>query len=235
MSYVSAQKSRLLVADYHLSLKTRQFSHPLTVDMLEVSCLTDDAKAFVPGQDTSTFTADGPLDTDASSDAQFDSIVDWTSTTPVSLAPSGFSHSSEVFLVNALKTTFETTAGVSDTVNWSVAAQTDGRTDVGKSLADLAALTADGNGTTLDGGAASGSGAVCHLHVTAYSGFDQVVFTVEDSADGSSWATIGTFATVTGITAERLVIAGTIRRYTRLVRDVTGTGSVTAQASIARR
>ena len=58
---------------------------------------------------------------------------------------------------------------------------------------------------------------------------------VEDSADSSSWATIGTFTTLAATGSERLAIAGTVRRYTRVRWDVTGTGSITAQVSIARR
>jgi hypothetical protein len=60
--------------------------------------------------------------------------------------------------------------------------------------------------------------------------------TIEDSADGSTnWTTIGTFATVTGLTSERLVIAGTVRRYLRVVDNVTGTGTNTRSVALARR
>ena len=66
------------------------------------------------------------------------------------------------------------------------------------------------------------------------------VVTIEGSADGTTgWATIsgGTFATITGVGYERLVIAAgvSVPRYLRVVDNVTGTGSHTRFVSFARR
>lgn len=110
-----------------------------------------------------------------------------------------------------------------------------GRVDQGVILKALAAITADTTGTSHDNSAASTGGGAAHLQVTAYSGLTNAVITVEDSADNVSFATIATFATVTSApTAERKTIAGTIRRHTRYVVDVTGTGSITFLVGIAR-
>ena len=58
------------------------------------------------------------------------------------------------------------------------------------------------------------------------------------SVDGvSAWATLVTFATVTAVTAERVVVAPgtTVRRYLRVVDDVTGAGSISRGITFARR
>jgi hypothetical protein len=69
-------------------------------------------------------------------------------------------------------------------------------------------------GATLDRTGPISSGAVAYLHVTAVSG-GTVTVTVEDSADASSWATIGTFTAASSPGAQRIEIAGTVRRYVR--------------------
>lgn len=232
MAFVASTKSRLLLGDFHLAAYTTDITLSAVTEMLESTVLTDTAKQFIPGQDTSTLTLSGHHDVDEFSDlASFKSAT----TTPLTYAPSGLAVGSEVALVNVIDTNFETSAPVAGTVDWSLGAQTTGRTDFGFSLANLAAVTADTNGSSHDGSASSAVGAVAHLHVTAFSGFSGVVVTIQDSADNAAWATIGTFTTVAGVTGERIEIAGTVRRYVRAVFDVTGTGSVTAQVSYARR
>lgn len=73
------------------------------------------------------------------------------------------------------------------------------------------------------------------LHVTAYSGFDQVVFTVEsdDNANFTSATTRITFATVTGTTNEFASVVGSFSSEThhRVKVAVTGSGSVTYTAA----
>lgn len=232
MAFVPSTKSRLLLGDFHLATYTTNISLTSESDMLDTTVLTDTSKQFIVGQNTSTLAASGHHDL-----AEFTDLTSFKSAavTPFTYAPSGWAVGSEAVLVNVLESDFETSAPISGTVDWSLSAQTSGLTDIGYSLADLAAVTSDTNGTSHDGTAATTGGGVGHLHVPAFSGFSGVVVTIQDSADNSVWATIGTFTTVAGLTSERLEIAGTIRRYVRAAFDVTGTGSVTAQVSYARR
>jgi len=110
-----------------------------------------------------------------------------------------------------------------------------GAIDDGVILHPLAARTVDTTGTGVDNTASSANGGAAYLQVTAFSGLTSAVITVEHSSDGSTWATKGTFTTVTaGPTAERIALAGTINRHTRYVLDVTGTGSITLFVGLAR-
>jgi hypothetical protein len=116
---------------------------------------------------------------------------------------------------------------------WDVAS--DGEVGFGRVLHPLVAVSADANGTTVDDAAATTTGAIAHLHVTSVSTADTILVTVEDSANASTWATIGTFTLASAVTSQRLVIAGTVRRYVRAVWDVTGTGiSITFAVALAR-
>jgi hypothetical protein len=224
-------KTRILLGDFSLSAKLASVSLPYTVDMLDVTTFADNGvKRFIPGLSGSTASASGFIDADTATD-----VAAWTTAQPLTYAPFGLAHGSRVELVDTLRATYTTGTQVAGVASFDLAATTDGFTDFGVSLHDLTAETADENGTSLDGSASSANGGVAQLHVTAFSGLTNAVITIEDSADDSSWATIATFATVTGLTSERVAVTGTVRRYLRYVLDVTGTGSVTFQTSFARR
>ena len=239
MPFPNAQKSRILAGSLNWSGYTRTFGLSTSVDMLETTTLADTAKAFIPGQNTSTGAFDILLDTDTTAGGQWSVGTTWETTQPtvVTYAPNGTSLGSEVFLLNSLLTAFNTTSSANAAVSGSLATQTTGVTDAGQSVADLAAVTVDGNGTAVDGTAATANGGLAQIHVTAFSGLTSDVVTIEHSVDGAtSWATLATFTTVTGITSERVTVATgtTVRRYLRVVDDVTGTGSVTRQVSFSR-
>ena len=238
MAFKNAQKSRVIVGQTSFSGYTRTVETGITVDMLETTTLVDTAKAFIPGQSDASFSLGLILDTDTTANGEWDRATTWKSATPVAVTygPSGLAALDEVFLIGALEASFSTSSTVSGTVDAAITAQPDGGADAGISLSDLEAVTVDGNGTARDLTAASTNGGVGHLHVTAFSGLTSNDITIEDSADGSTgWATILTFTQVTGLTSQRLAITGTVRRYLRVVDNVTGVGSCTRQVSFARR
>jgi len=238
---VASTKSRLFYGAMDLAGYTRNVQLPWTQDMLEVTTLADTAKRFITGQDTSTMTVDMVLDTDAAAGTQWTVLAGMKNAGgdyPFTLLPNGTSVGSECWMVHAIETTFNTSATAAGTVDLAISAQTDGDTDLGVVVDPPTAITIDGNGTARDNGAASTNGGVAHLHVTAFSGLTNNIVTIENSVDGStSWATLVTFATYTGITSERVVVAAgtTVRRYLRVVDNVTGTGSTTRAVTFARR
>lgn len=231
MSTVSAQKSRVIVGDFSLSAKITSVKDGWTTDMLDTTTLADSAKQFTNGKTTATISMDGFHD-----DLTFADSAAWSSSgEPFSYAPQGFAIGNEVWMNLANQTTFETNATTSDVVGFSLAAQATGPTVFGRSLHDLGAETTNGSAASYDDAiATSAAGGIAHLHVTAFSGLTNAVVTVEDSANNSVFATIGTFTTATGVTAQRLTIAGTVRRYVRATVAVTGTGSVTYAVAFAR-
>jgi hypothetical protein len=239
MPFLSGQKARVLVGDFSFSPVTAQVSADWPTDMLDHTTIADSAKVFIPGQDTSTSSLSGWLDVSGAADAHLDQLNDLKAATapePYTFAPNGFALGETVWMAGALAAGFSTGSQVADRVTYSLNLQTSGTTELGISLHDLVAVTADGDGASYDGTvASSASGAVAHLHVTAFSGFSAASIVVADSANDSTFATIGTFASVAGITQERLVIAGTVRRYLRYSIDVTGSGSITFAVTFARR
>lgn len=234
MGFVAGRKSRLLLGDFALASYATKADVGWSLDMLDstVFTSTSGAKEFLPGLDGSNGKVSGYYDAAEHADlAAFKSTV----AQPYTFAPSGLALGAELMMIGALESQFSLGAQIAGLGTFDLTMETDGYTDFGYSLHDLTAVSADESGTSLDGAAATTLGGVAHLHVTSYSGLASAVIIVEDSANSSSWSTIGTFATVTGVTGERLALAGTIRRYTRYSIDVTGTGSITFQVGIARR
>jgi hypothetical protein len=78
------------------------------------------------------------------------------------------------------------------------------------------------NGTGVDGAASSSFGAQFYLHVTGLTGTN-VVVTIQDSADNSSWANLSgaAFTSKTAIGDQRIAVTGTVRRYLRAVSSGT--------------
>lgn len=112
-----------------------------------------------------------------------------------------------------------------------------GQVEEGVLLVAHAAITATTNGTGVDNSASSTSGGAAYLEVSAFSGFTSVAVKIQDSADNSAWLDVSgaSFTAVTTApTAQRIAISGTIRRYTRYVATVTGSGSITLAVALAR-
>ena len=232
MAFASSNKSRVLAGSFSYSCYSRGFSASTSVDMLEVSTLCDDAKAFIPGQETSTASFD--LIYDAAQAAHADT---WKTATklPITYLPVGTAVGDDAFLFDSIRTEYSISTSVTGTVDATLSTQTTGDTGYGRCLSPLTAITADTNGSSVDNGAASSNGAVAHLHVTAFSGLTSNAVRIEHSTNNSTWTTLGTFTTATGTTTQRLDIAGTVNRYVRVVDDVTGTGSCTRLVALARR
>lgn len=245
MAFQPGPTSRILIGALRASAYSRSVALPSTTNMIDVTTLElvgvapQKPKVFIPGQNTSTFSCDGPLDVDAVDTSMFDALKDWKqSTLPITYGILGFGSGAPVWMINGVQTSVSTMASLTGSVDWSCAAQTDGMTDFnGVALVDLSDATIDASSTSVDNGASTANGGVAHLHVTAFSGLTSNAIIVEHSTNNSVWATLGTFATVTGVGSERLVIAAgtTVNRYLRISDDVTGTGSCTRLVSFARR
>ena len=89
--------------------------------------------------------------------------------------------------------------------------------------AGLRTDTAATNGVGVDNGASTAHGGQAYLHVTGLTGTD-VLMTVRHSTDNVTYATLGTFASVTTPGWQRIAIAPgtTVNRYVRVITSTTG-------------
>lgn len=237
MSFAPGIDSRYLVGSTRFSVFGRSVDCEVTCNQIETSSHEDRAQTYINGQKNGSASIEMMLDTDHVT--QFSLLNTWQSTPqPITVGYSGAALSATAWLLlgNQSSVTYGTT--VSDLAMANVSIQPDGPVDWGQVVAAEAAITIDGNGAAVDGGAASSNGGVAHIHSTAFTGLTNNIITIEHSVDGAtSWSTLATFATVTGIGSERVVVAPgtTVRRYLRVVDNVTGAGSHTRFVAFARR
>lgn len=103
----------------------------------------------------------------------------------------------------------------------------------------LRALAAGGTspGATHNGGAASDDGGAAYLICTAISGASaELTVTIEDSANGTDWATLVAMTALTAAGSERKIVTGAVRQYLRVSWTLTGTSpSATWFAAFGRR
>ena len=127
------------------------------------------------------------------------------------------------------------TGNVANVSSFAFATVADGGIEDGVVLQPAVAITAEGESTPHISAAASANGGVAHLHVLAFNGTDLDI-ALEHSPDGGVWAELGTFAQVTGLTKERLVIAEGVDVDEQLRLAFTGTfTSALIVVSFARR
>jgi hypothetical protein len=241
MAFTPSEKAEVLVGALRATAYARTAAFSGSFATHDVTTLADRAVVVVPTLSTSSFTVGGPLDVDTTVNGQYDLLKTYAAnatSAAITYGEAGLAAGARTQMLDAWQTSFNVPVAVAGGSDWSVTALATGAFDYGVSLEPLTAVTIDGNGTARDNGAATANGGVAHLHVTAFSGLTNNIVTIEHSVDGSTaWATLVTFATYTGITSERVVVAAgtTVRRYLRVVDNVTGTGSTTRSVSFARR
>jgi len=241
MTFRNAQQARVYVGILNASCYARSVSTGSATAMLDTTTICDLAPTFIPDmEEAGTFSVAGPLDVDGATNGQFDAIAAVkasTTPTPITFMPLGTD--GHAWLMAANQDGLDISAAVGSTVDWSMSAQTHGQHDLnGVILANATTVTIDTDGTAVDNGADTTNGAVFHLHVTAFSGLTSDAILVEGSTTGAfsgEETTIATFASVTGLTSERVVVTGTVPRHLRVVDDVTGIGSITRTVAVSRR
>lgn len=142
------------------------------------------------------------------------------------------------WLTRAIQTTYRPFGGAKgDAAMFELTLTTNTALVQGQVSHAAAARTSTGNGTALTlTGPSSSQSLYSAVHVTAYSGLDSVVLTVEsdDNSGFTSATTRITHTTFTAIGSEWKSVAGdfSTETYHRIVYTLTGTGSVTFTATL---
>ncbi len=232
MAFLHGKGTNVWVDAVDLSAYFRGVEFGVEIDTAESTTFGAAWKTFLPGVAGATFSLDGLFDP---LQVTLTALLPATANL-ITIGVGGGAVADVARLASVRSTSFAEAAPVGGLVAITWAVTVDGVLGVtgGQILKPMAAITADANGTTVDGGASSSTGAVAQIHCTAVSTGDTVDVTVEDSSTGSSgWATIGTFAQLAAAGSERIVIAGTIKRYTRAVWNETNDGSPSMTFGVA--
>jgi len=236
VTFVPGFNSRFYVGSQRWSAYARGWNSNASVEQYDISTLETPAIPYLNGRLTGTASMDMMLDMVGS--GQFALMNTWRGTPqPVTLCPFGITAGSLAWMLLGNQSAATVSSPVSDVVTANVTVQQDGLADWGIVLDTETAITTDTNGASTDNAALTSNGGVAHLHVTAYSGLTSNAIRIEHSVDNAAWSTLGSFASVTAVGSERLVIAvaTTVNRYLRVVDDVTGSGSCTRIVTFDRR
>lgn len=238
MTFRHGKNTKVLFNQFDLSSYLSEASPNESVETAETTAYGNSAKTYVVGLRDSTLSMSGFFDGSANAVDEIIATALQTNPEVITFAPEGLTVGSRVVTMNAIETSYEVSSPVADVVSVSVEAQTTDRIDRGVSLANLGAVSSTGNGTANDNSASSANGAVANLHVTANTRNGSTTFKIQHSADNATWVDLITFSAVSTATktSERLAVAGTVQRYTRVTYTLAGsTGSITFHANIARR
>lgn len=234
MAFAHGKSTAILLDDADVSAWFRAVDLAAASDTADTSTFSNNWKRHIVGQASATVRLDGLYD------PEFDAFpkIDAGSVLTIGFGGLG-SVGSTCALVQIVSTNFTESSPVGDVVAASYSAIADDAVGYGVLLHPLTQETDDGNGSTHTGPVGGTSnGAVIHYHVSAVSATDELDLTIEDSANGSDWTELSGAASATydAPGAERVVVTGAVRRYLRVVFDITGTGDreVAFAAAIAR-
>lgn len=234
-TFTHGKDAKFLANGVDLSNYFSSVSHSGSAETAEVTTLGAASKSYIAGLKDSTFSVEGYFDgTTGASDDALATILGtetvWT------IIVGGDTLGARGYGAKTIGTSVETGAEIGGAVSVSAEAQSTTGPDAVVVLHPLAARTGNGNGTQVDNGAASSNGAAGFLHVTAKSGTISLVVKVQHSSDGSTWADLITFSTVTAANAsERVAVTGTVNRYIRALWTLSGSSpNATFHLSAAR-
>lgn len=237
MAFGHGKDTKVFINGYDLTTFFTSHDSTEEVDMAETSTFGTNAKTYIPGMRDATLSLEGYFDGAVDAVDQVLSAAMGQNNGVLTVFPQGDTVPAAGFGFRANEKSYDVSGDVGGVVSVSVEAQsTVGRERV---LAHHAMSTevATGNGTSVDGAAASSNGGVAYLHVPDITGITALAVKLQDSADNSVWADVagGAFTSVTADRAsQRLAITGTIRRYTRAVWTFTGAGSATFSMAFGR-
>ena len=208
-----------------------------TLDTHDSSGFQMDAKEYTPGMNDSTVSASGFFQgTLTAVEADFEAGMADTDTVDrfYLVLFGGWATGQRCKTGVVLRTAYEITSPVTDLVTTSMSMQGQpGSKDM--RVVFHGEFTATGNGPTLDGSVAAPEGGTLQVHVTANDMDASTDLVVQHSTDGSVWVDLATVTVAAATTlADRVVVSEQINRYTRVIADASGTGTIVATVALAR-
>jgi hypothetical protein len=242
VAFVHGKTTTVLVDEFDLSPYFNQAQVSRRNQTTDVTTFGASERAYISGIEESTLSVQGLWDgtTGAIDDVFANSTSGSVNTqTVVTVAVEGADVAGDAgnsaILMTPFHVSYQPRSTVSDAVRLTANFTGSGPTrSDGLILHGLSAETTTGAETGIDDLAQSTFGCVAHLHVTAFTGTNCVI-KVQDSTNGSTWADLITFTTVTGVTKERVNLSNdTVDRHLR-VNITSGTfSSVTYAVGVAR-
>lgn len=234
---VHGKGTKLLMDGWLMHDITNSFENPATVDTAETTVFNSSgAKTYVTGVKDATLTAEGFFVSSSSDSSVEDTLHSALPTSGLnvwSYWPNGTSTAGNSgYGMTSIETGYTITSPVDGTIDISVDGQVSDGSDRIESLQLLScAVTSTGQGTGLDGGAASTNGAIGYFQRVTNT-TNAITVAIQDSNNNSTFANLISFSSVTSRAGERVAVAGTVKQYVREVHTTTGALGTGIQFSV---
>lgn len=225
MAFVAGRSTKVLCDGYDVSAYLRSVTLSLSWDLTETTTFGNAGKTRIATLNDASLSASGLWD--PTQDGIAAAALSGVASSVVSFMPTGgASVGDRAWVLAAATTSYEPASEVGGAVAFDWSAESRARVAVGAVLHPLGEDTNTTTGSSRDDSAATSTGWVAALHVTAVDGGSWVV-KLQDSADDSSWSDVsgGALTAATGATGERIASSSataTLRRYVRYVATRTG-------------
>jgi len=232
----------VFIDEFNFSTYFNSVSASTTVDTAETSAFGTSAKTYVVGHLDGTISLSGMFEGTASTgtDEFFDNALANATKALLIIAPEGHANGYRAIMAEADNTSYEVSSPIGDIVQASAEFQSSESVEHGVILSSGAAVSATGNGTGVDHGAATTNGGAGFLSVPTNTRNGNITVKIQHSADNTTYADLVTFTVVssTSTTSERIEVAAgtTVNRYLRVNYTVAGSsGSATPVVAFTRR
>jgi len=239
-TFAHGKNVNVFVNEYDFSAFFNDVSATSTVETSETSAFGSSAKTYIVGLQDGTVSLSGMFDGTAvtGTDVFFSAALSSATKLNVIVAPSGHSNGANAIVLEADDTSYEVSGAVADVVQTSAEFQSSDGVEHGKILSSGSAISATGNGTSVDNAASSANGGVGFVSVPTNTRNGNITVKVQQSADNSTFTDLITFTVVSSTTktSQRVEVTGTVARYLRVNYTVAGsTGTATPVVAFARR
>jgi hypothetical protein len=239
MAFVAGKSTKIIANKYDLSAYFNNMDLTWDKNAPETTTYGVNDRTYLPlGLRGGTISLSGLYDASSNAVDEVLAAALGGAAVPVLIGPDGLSiaehatgevardNADVVYMANSLYTNYSISSPVDGVVAVTADIQAHQGIHQGFSLHDLTARTTTANGNSIDEEAASTSGGVGFLHVTAASGTAPTLdVVIKDSTDDSSFVELIAFTQTATTTAERKTVAGAVSRYVRVewtIDDTTG-------------
>ncbi len=236
MPATHGKKTRVYINGYDLTGFYRKAESETTREVAKATPFNSEEEIYVAGQKDASMSLEGLFDGAVNGVEEVLHTALDTDPTIITLLLQGDALGNVAYGLSSLESKFAVDSSKDDVVTLANEAQASGGRDRLLVQHTLASEVASGQSAGIDNGVQTTNGGVGYLHVPDITGITNLAVVIEDSADGSSWATLLTFAGVTADRARQKVeITGTVRRHTRARWTFTGAGSAQFWVGFGRR
>jgi hypothetical protein len=233
------KRTAVLLNGTNMSPFLNEATQTQEIETAETTTFADTDKTYITGLADGTISTSGLFDSTAgASDAVLSGLIGQEDNT-FTVLPEGPTAGARSVIANGQLTSYEVSSPVGDVVAISAEVQADGGLFSGVALNPLDIVSASaGTTASVDNTTATSNGLLANLHVTANDRDGAATFKVQHSPDGSAWADLVTFTSVSAsaTVGESITSTGTVNRYLRGTYSLAGaSGSLTYHISAARR